>query len=383
MKINNIHEGQIIKNYKELCLLLNEPIKTGNSKKSQLKEFERYFSYTKDKNKFIIKEIYLAPKEKTDKRLESIYGQYIEKLILDLLVQELTENKKKVLNYSTGNLFKTLAMINNNYTYCNTNKPQLAYYLNIDKEYIKDFYNNVYSKLVQTLESALKRLSNKMLIHWYKIFTIAINEPIIEYGELKGYEEIHQRIDSDDDIRFIITTEKKIATEMGYKSKRDIILSEKYKQFNESVTNILQEEWGENIKYYYSSYKILFNDFVTAEQKELELLLENEERKLTQHQLNDTITTNYKLSNKNRYENNLKNNKNLGRPKYKNEQIKISKNFTKINNMLVDYLLDIKSKDIIMQIQRKYSEKERKENILNEEILKAFYTLEEIEDMKK
>lgn len=61
MDLENITEGLIIKNYKELCTLLKELTKTGKSKQLQLNDFERYFNYEKKGNKFIIKEIYNVP----------------------------------------------------------------------------------------------------------------------------------------------------------------------------------------------------------------------------------------------------------------------------------------------------------------------------------
>jgi hypothetical protein len=45
MNLKNLKEKQEIKNYKVLCELLEEPIKTGKSKQLQLKDFERYFEY--------------------------------------------------------------------------------------------------------------------------------------------------------------------------------------------------------------------------------------------------------------------------------------------------------------------------------------------------
>ena len=48
MKINNISEGQIIKNYKALCEELEIEFKKGGSRKTQLQDLERYFKYHKD-----------------------------------------------------------------------------------------------------------------------------------------------------------------------------------------------------------------------------------------------------------------------------------------------------------------------------------------------
>ena len=51
MNLNNIYEGLIIKNYNELCELLEEPHKTGNARLAHFKQFDRYFSYKKDGHK--------------------------------------------------------------------------------------------------------------------------------------------------------------------------------------------------------------------------------------------------------------------------------------------------------------------------------------------
>jgi hypothetical protein len=37
-----------VKNYKKMCELLNEEVKTSNSKKAQLKRWERYISWSKN-----------------------------------------------------------------------------------------------------------------------------------------------------------------------------------------------------------------------------------------------------------------------------------------------------------------------------------------------
>ena len=50
-------EGEIIKNYKEMCSLLEEKIRDGNAKKSQLNRWKKYFSWEKKGHKFIITKI--------------------------------------------------------------------------------------------------------------------------------------------------------------------------------------------------------------------------------------------------------------------------------------------------------------------------------------
>lgn len=71
MKIENLKKGMILKSYKELCSILETPIKSSNSKKAQLNELERYCKFHNDGNKFIIDKIYSIPKPKIDGRGKS------------------------------------------------------------------------------------------------------------------------------------------------------------------------------------------------------------------------------------------------------------------------------------------------------------------------
>lgn len=61
MEVNKLYSGQVIKNYKELCKLLNIKVKTGNSKKAQITELKRFCSFTKEGQKIIINEVYDIP----------------------------------------------------------------------------------------------------------------------------------------------------------------------------------------------------------------------------------------------------------------------------------------------------------------------------------
>lgn len=68
MKIENLTEGLVVKNYKELCRLLEIEEKRGKGRDLQVKDFERYFTYERNGHNYIIKEIYDEPLEKVRKR---------------------------------------------------------------------------------------------------------------------------------------------------------------------------------------------------------------------------------------------------------------------------------------------------------------------------
>lgn len=67
MDVSKISLNQQFDNYKKLCEFLNEPIKSGASKKAQIKEWERYVNFEKIGNKYIVKEKYDKPLDKIRK----------------------------------------------------------------------------------------------------------------------------------------------------------------------------------------------------------------------------------------------------------------------------------------------------------------------------
>ena len=64
LRIENLTEGQVIKNYRELCRVLGIEAKSGNTKKGQIKDLECRVKYYKQGNGFIITKIYEHPLEK-------------------------------------------------------------------------------------------------------------------------------------------------------------------------------------------------------------------------------------------------------------------------------------------------------------------------------
>lgn len=69
MKFENLHEGQVFKNYKELCSVLEIEPTDGSSKRAQFKDLDTYCLYHKEGHKIIIDEIYNDRKKKLDYRV--------------------------------------------------------------------------------------------------------------------------------------------------------------------------------------------------------------------------------------------------------------------------------------------------------------------------
>ena len=88
MDVNKLSLNQQFDNYKKLCEYLNEPIKSGTSKKAQIKEWERYVNFEKIGNKYIVKEKYDKPLDKIRKERELTPNKKV--------------HKKKLVDFFTG-----------------------------------------------------------------------------------------------------------------------------------------------------------------------------------------------------------------------------------------------------------------------------------------
>ena len=272
MKIKNLTVGKVIKNYKELCELLEiEAKKSGsNSHKAQQKEFNRYFEFEKQGHKYIITKIYENPKERIDNRMNgnnTVFADDIEHLILNILAK----SKDDTVTIARGQLYKALSMCNENYLLGRSNISKLSEIIEIPKASIYEFYDNNSSKLRDTVERNLRRLRSRALITWKNTTTVAVTEIDIELNELgepiydkrtksirHKVKTIHRLADKFEE-KLILKYEEEVLKEMGIDSIQKVFLLGKWKYFKQQVENKLREN-DTNIDYYYDSYTITFNN---------------------------------------------------------------------------------------------------------------------------
>jgi hypothetical protein len=290
MNIENIVEGMITKNYKQLCELLNEDIKTGKSKQLQLKDWERYFKFHKEGQKIIIDTIHNDIKEKVDMRKSenisendkrhngnnNFYGEDIQKLIL-LLMASSTIDNEIILPISI--LLNKLSMTNCNYSLGRRNQDKLSEVLNIDEKYINEFYDSTHSSLRSSLETSLNALDKKSLLRWQTVRMVCKKVAVVKYNEL---DEIEIDMDTDkvqysiqeeynlatkEQDLIILEAEKEILDLLGYETINEIIKHGLIDEFYKQVYKIVQKK--ANIKYYFNGYKLIFNrkDVISALEK--------------------------------------------------------------------------------------------------------------------
>jgi hypothetical protein len=335
MKIDNISQGQIFKNYKELCLELGELVKTGKAKQLQIADWERYFEYHKSGHNFIINTIFETPKEKVDGRgksegsRRSIYSNAAQLLITDLLARS-----NGYVTISKNKLMVSIGMININYGECSQQVKKLAKYTDMNEKFIYDFYNINNSNFTSIIESALSNLEDKSIIMYSRIIKVCEQGKSIPRKATK-FEETQ-----------ILECEKETLDELGFENKSKVRVSNKWNVFKKDTQSKLNKVT--EIKYYFSAYEITVNQkYIEQERNKLaELLLEQVVRNETNDNLNNTIIEQFIHNSHERKEN--------GFTSGKLAKIRLDENYIDNMKQLASLLLDKKApriKDYVSQIK--------------------------------
>lgn len=284
MKIENLKQGMILKNYKELCSVLEVlPKKTGsNSYKSQLKEFERYFEYHKEGHKIIIDKICKEVKSKMDNRCYNKggnnvkYADDIEHLILQLL-DKFNISKKERVGFSKNLLFSHCGLINENYRLVKGNTLRFSQLVDMPVQTINECFDYTNNRMLKILQSALNRIQRQALITWSNGYNMVLKDELgKEYLEVASIEAE----------KIIMSIERNLMLEMGHSNKRLIFTSGKWNSFKEQTTEQLKQYYP-NLSYYYDNISFNYNN------KDIKKALkkyETQDKKQVKQNINDNFS---------------------------------------------------------------------------------------------
>ena len=105
-KIKDLRVGMTFKNYKNLCFFMEAEVLEGTSKQYQLYEFAKYFSWTRQGQKYIITDVFAEPKSTPfmkDEELAKYVYLGIDKDDFDRAVDVLRGSQIKFLKNSSKN----------------------------------------------------------------------------------------------------------------------------------------------------------------------------------------------------------------------------------------------------------------------------------------
>ncbi|MGO4887083.1 hypothetical protein ACJ2A9_04935 [Anaerobacillus sp. MEB173] len=329
MKIENLGEGQILKNYKELCEVLEVSTKTGNAKKAQLKELERHFKYHKQGHKYIIEEIYDSPKEKKVRRGNNdIFNSHLQKLFMEILLS----HDRQVINITRNRLLKSAGMINENYVECSDKVTLLHDYSEVDKKIIYDFYNITRGSFKKLVESVLDNLQKQSLLTYKVITIVCIRE---------DDEDVHRPADLDE-LEIISDCEESILKQMNYEKLSEVRVSSHWHKFKKEAKKLLHDQ--SDINYYYLAYEVTLNEKMTSEYDNSQLIHKEE--------LNQTHTDKLLVNAEKRHEKSKLFTSTKKIDRYRRSKSYID-DFEKLTNILITY----NKPNLIQQMKEKQKQK--------------------------
>lgn len=286
MKVENLKNGQVIKNYKELCLVLGiDPKKTGsNPYKAQFKELERYCKYHKEGHKIIIDEIYSKELEKVDKRSNNKGGNNIkyandmEYLILSLL-NKFKISKDEKVGFSKNLLFSHCGLINENYRLIKGNTLKFSQLVDMPVQTINECFDYTNNRMLKTLQSTLNRMQRQSLITWSNGYNMVLIDDLgKEYLEVASVKAE----------KIIMSIERNLMLKMGYSNKRLIFTAGQWNLFKDQAIKQLKEIYPD-LSYYYDNISFNFNN------KDIKKAL-NEYNSLDNKTVKQNVNTNFSKS---------------------------------------------------------------------------------------
>lgn len=340
MEISKLKEGMSFKNYKELCSFLKMDVKSGTSKKAQIKELERHCEFYKVGHSFSVKQIYNKVLQKIDNRgAEGFYKELLPLLITDHLLS----NRNNVHYITRNAMLKNVQMINQNYAYGSKNVKKLAQYTQIDEQTVYDFFNTSNSNFKKTIERALDKLMEDRILFYQTAIMM-----VMEVGSKSELIEA-----SESQLENIMVAERKamhtldiaeIKQVRGNPVKWDQFTKLTVEYFNEEF-----EEYGVKLDYYYSAYKIIVNNQYLEEDHNNMLLkvLNMVERVEVKNQLNETVCERLLINAKKRRES-------TNKISYqKAQQARSSFSYISDSEKLIELLVDNKNTTDLKKATRK------------------------------
>ena len=254
--VSALKPGQEFKNYNELCKALSVKPKCGKSKILQMEDMDRFFTYTKQGHKIIIKEIYPEPKPKEENGRNSKYQKHIEYLLVQSLYSISNEGAKDItILYGLNDLAYNLSLVSDNFSMFQ-NQEWKADNLITDNQ-ITSFYRASKTMIKGYIETALDSLQKNKEIDYTRERLLATPQKNGTYTyryltehENNIYKELYK-----DTINSFNRPFRSNINEV-YKTFRDIIRFGKVDEFYGRLNKAVEDNFGVGKKVIDNIFKI-------------------------------------------------------------------------------------------------------------------------------
>ena len=278
MNLSEIHVGDRIPNYRALCKTLDLPIEAGNSKKAQLTELRRYFSWEKSGNAFIIQEIFDTPQAKKDGRQK--YIQYVEPLLMNYLCgcdQPVVESNSlqewyRLIGLAPESFFDVGARSEFQEQFC------------IDNFSVSYTINCIHGQLRDIFMNTLNHLRRKGVFYYYEQLLVKLDDEkkqfrVATQAQKQEYKEM----------------QNEAANELGFSNLYGAMMSQqRYKRYKEALREKMTEHrWLQAYKIVYIHIpKALDSSYENVDLPKLKAELNSEIRKSVMKKISREYTKN-------------------------------------------------------------------------------------------
>lgn len=296
MNLQNLHEGQVVKNYKELCRLLEIDEMDGNSKVSQLKEIGRYIEINKKGHSFVVIQIYKNELEKSSNRnpagSRSLYVENFSVQLLHALSKDYHYKKSKGLvdegaNYmfrTPNQLSQLTGMVNKDYRFTRLAVKDFIENneYSLSKFDIDEFFKTTTNKINSIIKTSMNNLYKRKILVPYRrhLFTFQGKQYVSDDPQETIITTLQGKIYEDMKFRGITRERKNGGEPIVLDILSEVYLSHRTEEFYERFNKELKSEYGWTDVY--SGWKINFHtsrldENILRYEKEFKILQENKD----------------------------------------------------------------------------------------------------------
>lgn len=251
LDITGLSVGMVVPNYRRMCELLGDKVRTGRSKQCQLRRWEKLFRYEREGNKYRILEVAECMPEKIPRKRKGEYIQYIEPVLIDYICRN--GGKDHRISLIKKELFCVAGLVNSRFLF--SGRVGEIYGdisgLEIDEKVNNDFVtedgvkfkcSDMYwfrtktaRRLYYALHSTFRSMQERRVIDVdYEYIVVVLDEN----GNAR------KRVATGKQIKAINAVEADVLKEMGVSSVGAIQFTNRSREFYDRVNKILTTEYG-------------------------------------------------------------------------------------------------------------------------------------------
>lgn len=257
--IENLKVGQVVKNYKELCSLLEIKTKTGEAKQIQLEKLGTIIAYHKQGHKFIIDKIKTVDETAfVDKRTLGNNSETAIEIGDVILHKLLTEYRDQEVTITSNELLVRLMLMSKEYKKFLYETDLFRCEIGINYEYLRKYRLKLGTQLNKRIKSALKRLKNSGYIYYNQKIHLRM---------IDGNENTYNKVlDDNKDIEIFLNAKFKALDILNYLREKEgksiidntskLMLFNEFKRFSKIVCDLLSQEFDDKCVAFWEGYVI-------------------------------------------------------------------------------------------------------------------------------